>query len=162
MTEDRRRRTDGKESARSLLHLSPVLLFSIVGPKQTTCALSKRFGVAFDRSLEFRGSGVVKVARVANGAEDLRVLLAQCAKKSVLKRAHPLDRQRIEGAVHAGVDEAALLFHLQWRELRLLEQLRQSRAAIEQALRGGIEIGAELSERRHLTVLRQLSLDAAG
>ena len=72
-----------------------------------------------------------------------------------------VDRKRIEIAVDARVDHADLLLHLQRRELRLLQKLGQSRAASEQALRRGIEIGAELGESRHLAVLRELALDAA-
>ena len=44
------------------------------------------------------------------------------------------DRQRVEIAVDAGIDHHDLLFHLQRRELRLLQQLGQARAAVQQAL----------------------------
>src|SRR5207237_7604634 len=54
----------------------------------------------------------------------------------------------------AGPDHADLLFHLQRRELRLLQERGQARTAVQQALRRGVEIGAELRERRHLAVLR--------
>ena len=42
------------------------------------------------------------------------------------------------------------------------EQLGEAGAAGEQALRDCVEVGAELGEGRHLAVLRQLALDAAG
>ena len=83
-------------------------------------------------------------------------------QQALLECLHTVDRERIEIAVDAGIDDDDLLFHLQRRELRLLEQLGQPRAAVEQALRGGVEVGAELRERGHLTVLRELALDAAG
>src|ERR1700732_1213081 len=90
------------------------------------------------------------------------MLVAQRAEQTVLEGAYAVDRQRIEIAVDAGIDDADLLLHAQRRELRLLEQLGEPRAAVEQALRRGVEIGAELRERRHLAVLRQFALDAAG
>ena len=68
----------------------------------------------------------------------------------------------VEIAVDAGVDHHDLLFHLQRRELRLLQEFGQARAAREQALGRGVEIGAELRERRHFAVLRELALDLAG
>ena len=82
-------------------------------------------------------------------------------KQPVLERAHAIHRNRIEIAVDAGVDHDDLLFHLQRRELRLLQQLGQARAARQQPLRRRVEVGAELRERRHLAVLRKLALDAA-
>src|SRR5579884_3961753 len=90
------------------------------------------------------------------------MLAAQHAQKPVLEGAHPLDRQRIQITVDARIDDADLLLHLQRRELWLFEKLSEPRAAIEQTLRGGIEIGAELREGRHLAVLGELALDAAG
>jgi hypothetical protein len=55
-----------------------------------------------------------------------------------------------------------LLFDRQRRELRLLQQLGQARAAVEQALGRGVEVRAELREGRHFAILRQLQLDRAG
>ena len=89
-------------------------------------------------------------------------LVRSTLQDPVLEGAHAVDRDRIEIAVHAGVDHAGLLFHLERRELRLLQQLGQARAARQQALRRRVEVGAELRERRHLAVLRKLALDAAG
>ena len=80
-------------------------------------------------------------------------------EQAVLEGAHAVDRERIEIAVDAGVDHDDLLLHLQRRELRLLQELGQPRAAVEQALRRGVEVGAELREGRHLAVLRELALD---
>jgi hypothetical protein len=51
-----------------------------------------------------------------------------------------------------------LLLDRQRRELRLLEQLGQALAAVEQALGRGVEVGAELREGRHLAVLGELAL----
>jgi hypothetical protein len=46
--------------------------------------------------------------------------------------------------------------------LSLLEKLGQTNTTVEQLLRGGIEIGAELRERCDLTVLRKIQLHRAG
>src|SRR5262249_22451218 len=56
----------------------------------------------------------------------------------------------------------SLLLHLERGKLRLLEQFGEPRPAVEQALGGGIEVGAELRERRHFPVLRELALDPPG
>src|ERR1700677_660073 len=110
-------------------------------------------GVAFDRRLELSGRGIVEVAGIADRAENFRMLLAQRAEQTVLEGANAVDRKRVEVAVDAGIDDADLFFHLERRELRLFEQLGEPRAAAQQALRGGVEVGAELGEGRHLAVL---------
>src|SRR5215212_9463252 len=84
------------------------------------------------------------------------------AEEALLEGTHAVDGQRIEIAVDAGVDDDDLLLHLERRELRLLEELGEARAAVEEALRGGVEVRAELREGGHLAVLRQLALDAPG
>src|SRR5262245_23108834 len=58
--------------------------------------LGKRLGIILDRGLELASGVVVEVARVADGGEDLWVLLAQHAKEAVLEGAHALARQRVE------------------------------------------------------------------
>src|SRR5580700_10684468 len=122
----------------------------------------ERLCVALDGALELAGHGIVEVARLGDGFENIGMLVAQRAEQAVLEGAYAVDRQWIEIAVDSGIDDADLLLHAQRRELRLLEQFGEPRAAVEQALGGGVEIGAELRERRHLAVLRQLALDAAG
>src|SRR5262249_23196094 len=127
-----------------------------------TQSSGERPGVAFDRALELAGSRLAQVAGLANVLENIAVLRAHQREEPVLEVAHPADAERVEIAVDAGIDHHDLLFHLERRELRLLEQLGQARAAVEQALRGGVEVRTELRERRHLAVLRELALDAAG
>src|SRR5262245_41324506 len=122
----------------------------------------ERLGVGLDGAPELAAGGVVEIPRGADGLENVRVIGAHGGQQTLLERAHPIHRQRIEIAVDAGVDDDDLLLHLERRELRLLQELGQARAAIEQALGCGVDIGAELRERRHLAVLRQLALDAAG
>lgn len=46
--------------------------------------------------------------------------------------------------------------------LALLEQLGETHTAVEQLLGGGVQVGAELREGSHLTVLGQLQLHGTG
>ena len=89
-------------------------------------------------------------------------LARRSASSPSSKAAHPVDRKRIEIAIDPGVDHANLFLDLQGRELRLFQKLGQARAAREQALGRRVEIGTELRERRHFTVLREFALDLAG
>src|SRR5260370_452627 len=89
------------------------------------------------------GRAVVEVAGIAYGIEDIDLLAAQQRQQAILELTHLGNWKRIEIAVGAGPDHHDLLFHLQRRELRLLQELGQARASIEQALRRGVEIGAE-------------------
>ena len=50
----------------------------------------------------------------------------QQAEQAVFIGTNAVDRNRIEIAVHASIDHAALLFHLQRRELRLLQKLGEA------------------------------------
>src|SRR6266853_3202183 len=124
--------------------------------------LSKRLGVTLDRRLQLGGNLVTEVADIADGVEDVDVLAAQQRQQAVLEGANFGDRNGVEITVGACPDHADLLFHLQRRELRLLQKFGQARTARQQALRRGVEIGAELRERRHFAVLRELALDPAG
>src|SRR5262245_53653107 len=116
-------------------------------------ALRERLREALDHRLQLRGGVVRQIAAVADRVEDVGVLAAQKRQQAVLERAHLVERERIEITVGAGPDHANLLFHLQRRELRLLQELGQARAAVEQTLGRGVEVGAELRERRHFAVL---------
>src|SRR6201998_1974882 len=106
--------------------------------------LSKSLGETSDPRLKFGGGIVAEIAAVADGIEDVDVLATQQRQQAVLEAAHLGDRKRVEIAVDAGVDHHDLLFHLQRRELRLLQKFGQARASRQQALRRGVEIGAEL------------------
>src|SRR3984885_6203973 len=104
----------------------------------------ERLSVALDGALELAGRRIVEVARLGDGFENIGMLVAQRAEQTVLEGAYAVDRQRIEIAVDPGKDDADLLLQGQRRELRLLEQFGEPRAAVEQALRGGVKVGAEL------------------
>src|SRR4030081_669322 len=123
---------------------------------------SKRLGVTFDHRLELGGGVVGKIAAIADGIENIDMLAAEQRQQTVLEFADLADRNGVEIAVDAGVDHHDLLFHLQRRELRLLQESSQTRAEVEQALRRSIDAASELRERRHFAVLRQLALDLAG
>src|SRR5665213_596064 len=125
-------------------------------------SLRKRLGETFDRRFQLGGGVIRKIAALADGIEDVGILAAQQRQQAVLEGAYLVERKRIEIAVGAGPDHADLLFHLQRRELRLLQEFSQSRAAIEQALGRGVEVRTELRERRHFAVLGELALDLAG
>src|ERR1700730_14158607 len=125
-------------------------------------ASSKRLGVSLDHRLQLGGGFLAEIAAVADRVENVDVLAPQQREQAILELAHLVDRKRIEVAVGAGPDHHDLLFHLQRRELRLLQKFGEARAAVEQALGGSVKIGAELRERRHLAVLRELALDPAG
>jgi hypothetical protein len=55
-------------------------------------------------------------------------------KQPMLELADLSDRELVEIAIHAGEDHSDLLFRLQRRELRLLQELGQACAAVEQML----------------------------
>src|ERR1051325_8295282 len=78
--------------------------------------LRKRLRETLDHALELGGKVVVEVAGVADAVEQVAVLRAQRAQQPFLERLHPVDRDRIEVAVDAGVDDADLLLHLERRE----------------------------------------------
>src|SRR5487761_1099097 len=64
----------------------------------------------------------------------------------------------VQNARRARIQDDDLLLHRERLELRLLQQLRQTLAAIELAERHLIKIAAELRERRQLTILREVEL----
>src|SRR4029450_1285695 len=118
-------------------------------------------GVFVDDVLELAPIGVRKIAALSDAVEQARMLRPQQCQKAALEWTHAQNVERVEIPVDTGIDHADLFFHLQRRELGLLEKLGQSCPAIEQALRRGIEVRAELGEGSHFAILRELSLDAA-
>jgi hypothetical protein len=84
------------------------------------------------------------------------------AEQGALEAGHRVGRHVVEIAVHAREDRDDLLLDRHRRELRLLQQLGEPRAAVQQALGRGVEVRAELGEGRHLAILRELELDRAG
>src|SRR5262245_3035375 len=59
--------------------------------------------VAVDRGLELRRGGVGQVAGLADVLENVGVLVAQEAEQALLEGTHPVDRDRVEIAVHTGI-----------------------------------------------------------
>src|SRR6185436_6099392 len=115
-----------------------------------------------DRGLSEAGGFVVERLGVADLAEQGAVFRAHVAQQAALEAGHGVDRHRVEEAVDAGEDRNDLLLDRHRRILRLLEQLGQARAAVEQALGRGVEVGAELGEGGHFAILGQLQLDRSG
>lgn len=74
------------------------------------------------------------------------------ATKPVFSVKNRVNRNR----AHASVAGAALTI------LSLLQQLSEAHASVEQLLRSGVQVGAELRESGHLTVLSQLQLHGTG
>src|SRR5271168_5506135 len=108
--------------------------------------LGKDPSVRFHRRLELGFDVIRQIARGADRSQNIRVLRPQKTEEAVFKRPNLVERQFVEESVDAGVDDADLLLHLERRELRLLEQFRQTSAAVEQTLGDRVEIGAELRE----------------
>ncbi len=75
--------------------------------------------------------------------------------KAFFKLADLVDSKLVEIAVNTGIDHGNLLFRLQRRELRLLQEFGQARTAVEKALRCSVKIGTELCEGSHFTILVQ-------
>src|SRR5690606_7464311 len=98
---------------------------------------------------------------LTNAFEHILAVRAHTGQKPLLELADLIDPQRIEIAVDARKDHGDLLFRLQRRELRLLQEFSQARTTIEETLRRRIKVGAELRESRHLAILRKLTLDRA-
>src|SRR5262245_45400641 len=121
----------------------------------------KGVGEFVDGSLELFAGFLGNLVGVADRGEDVRMLGAHEAQKLVLEAPDRGDGKRIEIAVHAGINHHDLLLDSHRRELRLLQKLGQAGAAIEQALGGGVEIGAELGKGRHFAILGELALDLA-
>src|SRR5687768_1685703 len=117
---------------------------------------------AVDVALQFCANFVRDRLFRADGVEDILAVRTHVRKQAALEPADVGYGQTVEIAVDASEDHDDLLLGLQRRELRLLQKFRQARAAVEQALGGSVEVGAELREGSHLAVLRQLPLDRAG
>src|SRR5215471_10632886 len=79
-----------------------------------------------------------------------------------LEGAHVADRNAVQIAVRAGIDDRDLALDRQRRVLRLLQDLDEPRAAIQLRLRRLVEVAAELRERRELAVLREVETQSAG
>src|SRR3569833_95242 len=84
---------------------------------------SKCLGEAVPRALALGSGSVGQLAAIANGVEKVDLLATQQRHQAVLEGANLSDRERVEISVSTGPDHGDLLFHLQRRELRLLQKL---------------------------------------
>mmetsp|Transcript_24932 Transcript_24932/g.52180 ORF Transcript_24932/g.52180 Transcript_24932/m.52180 type:complete len:380 (+) Transcript_24932:270-1409(+) len=100
-------------------------------------------------------------ARLENLVEDGLVVCLDEGEQLLLVRPDVGDGELVEEAARAGVDADNLLLEGHRHVLVLLEHLLQPRAAVEQVLGGGVEVGAELGEGGDLAVLGELELEGA-
>src|SRR5690606_1514213 len=114
----------------------------------------------FNLVLQAATEVVRKSLLLADCLED-RAFSAQVVQQTLLEASNVLDRQLVEVALHTCEDHSNLLFGLQRRELRLLQELGQTCTAAQQALRCSVKVRTELRERSHFTVLSQLAHDGA-
>src|SRR3712207_3605990 len=115
--------------------------------------LRKRLREIADDGLEPPRRVVVESLGLAKLAENVRMVVPEMAEQSAFETGDGVDRHVVEEAVHARIDGDDLLLDRHRVELRLLEQLGEARAAVEEALSRGVEVGAELGEGRHLAIL---------
>src|SRR5207245_2981138 len=105
---------------------------------------SKGLGEGVDLRLQLGAQVVRQRLLLADAVEHVLAGRAHVAEQAMLELADLVERQLVEIAVDAGKDHRDLFLDLERRELRLLQQLRQARTAVQKALRGGVEVGAEL------------------
>src|SRR5690625_122327 len=99
--------------------------------------------------------------RVTDGGQH-RAVVPQVLEQLGLEVAHVLDLDVIELAGTTGPDGHDLLFHRERGALGLLEQLHQSRAAVQLLLGRIIEVRGEHREGLQVPVLSQRDLQRAG
>src|SRR3954465_10791269 len=146
--------TEAMRLRRSLSDGMPYSLLAVA-------ASGEVLGEAVDLRLELAAQVVAQLLLLADAVQHRPAIGPEMGKQPLLEAPDLVDRKLGEIAVDAGEHEGDLLPGLERRELRLLEQLGEPGAAVEQALGGGIEVGAELGEGRHLTILGKLALDRA-
>src|SRR5690606_41662108 len=93
-------------------------------------------GESVDLGLELGAQIVRQRLFLADAVENFLADRAQMRQQALLEAADIGDGELVEIAVDAGEDHRDLLFGLERRELRLLEQLGQARTAVEQAVGG--------------------------
>ena len=106
--------------------------------------------------VEFIAQRVVERLLLPNALQQAGLAGVKEIIEGALEGAALAGGQVVHVAVGAGEDDDDLFFHRQRRELVLLEQLGQARAAVELRQRGLVEVGAELCKGSQLAVLRQL------
>ena len=95
-----------------------------------------------------REAADIELLRIDDDLLDKVRVLAAMKRTSVNEMVRGFLTRLVEEALRAGEDRHDLLFERHRVELRLLEQLGQPRAARQQRLRGRVEVGRELRERR--------------
>src|SRR6185369_8818606 len=101
-------------------------------------------------------------ALLAQRREHRRMLRLDELAELGLVAPYGLDRDRVDVARRRGIDDEDLSLHRERLELRLLQDFDEPRTARQHALGRGVEVGAELRERRHLAELREVEAQRAG
>src|SRR5437667_12348973 len=115
-----------------------------------------------ERGVDLRPDVVGQLLLFPQQRQDGRVLRAEEGVEVALVALDGGDGERIQTAAGGGVDDDDLLLDGLRGVLPLLHHLDEALASIQLPLRGRVEVGAELSEGRHLAVLRQLEAEWRG
>mmetsp|Transcript_1011 Transcript_1011/g.2676 ORF Transcript_1011/g.2676 Transcript_1011/m.2676 type:complete len:604 (+) Transcript_1011:439-2250(+) len=116
-------------------------------------------GVTLAELLELRVGAVGDGLLGADGLEQRRGHLLEQAD---FEGADVGDGDLVEVTLRRGVNHHNLLLDGHGHELALLEHLGEAGAAVQEELRRGVEVRAELRERGDFAVLRQLELERPG
>src|SRR3954462_13393922 len=116
----------------------------------------------FDSAPKVRLHFLRQVLRLPQRVADLWEASAHELEEAPLPVAHVLRRHVVEEAVRDGVDDHHLLLDGHRLILPLLQYFDGARAAIELALRGGVEVRRERRECLELAVLREVETQAPG
>src|SRR3546814_11826432 len=130
-------------------HEGPYISSSRPKPEERK-PLSENLGERVERRDKALLGVVAKVLGVADRRQNAGMVAAQIGEHRLFVARHVGRRDIVEIAVGAREDRRGLLFERPRLELRLLEALRQARAAVETLLRRRLEIRAELRPGLHL------------
>lgn len=121
----------------------------LVGGKEGTEEISNQllqFGISCVTDLPLRCDCVQKV--LMRSLDVLQKLLLEITDLGWV--------QFVKVSSHASVDDGNLVFNWHGHVLTLLQQFSQADTSVQQLLSSSIQIGTELSESSHLTILSQL------
>ena len=152
------------------LVICAVLLIDLMRRRMSrVLAIAHRVGVHFQRLLELVGRGLQlgrqRVAErlfLADLREQLGLPRGQELRQLGLELLDPLHRHVVHVPVLDRPDHGHLDLDGNRVVLRLLEDLHDALAAVDLRLRLGVEVRAELRERRQFAELREVALELPG
>src|SRR4051812_7923903 len=118
--------------------------------------------VCIDSTAQVRLHFLREVLRLTQRVADLWETRAHELEEAPLPAAYVLRRHVVEEAVRDGVDDHHLLLDGHRLILPLLQHFDGARAAVELALRGGVEVRRECRECLELAVLCEIEAQAPG